>query len=125
MKRLCSSRTVETVNWSCHGGDLAVKDTAGFSEEHGSADYFLSFISLSKYLLACKEQKARQFSIHMYVCLFQEFGDTYSRQEVLGSLVTHVGSSVGFEVSSALETMSLLVSKYAQQVVIYKSIKGS
>ncbi|XP_050384590.1 uncharacterized protein LOC126801166 [Argentina anserina] len=80
-------------------------------------DYFLSFISLSEYLLACKEQKARQFSIHMYVCLFEEFGDTYSRQEVLGSLVTHVGSSVGFEVSSALETMRLLVSKYAQQLI--------
>ncbi|KAM5580264.1 hypothetical protein ABKV19_009822 [Rosa sericea] len=80
-------------------------------------DYFLSFISLSEYLLACKEQKARHFSIHMYVCLFEEFGDTYSRQEVLGSLVTHVGSSVGFEVSSSLETMRLLVSKYAQQLI--------
>nr|XP_011467650.1 PREDICTED: Fanconi anemia group D2 protein [Fragaria vesca subsp. vesca] len=80
-------------------------------------DYFLSFISLSEYLLACKEQKVRHFSIHMYVCLFEEFGDTYSRQEILGSLVTHVGSSVGFEVTSALETMRLLVSKYAQQLI--------
>ncbi|VVA26373.1 PREDICTED: Fanconi [Prunus dulcis] len=80
-------------------------------------DYFLSFISLSEYLLACKEPKAREFGIHMYVCLFEEFADTYSRQEVLGSLVTHVGSSVGFEVSSALEAMALLASKYSQQLI--------
>ncbi|XP_048434271.1 LOW QUALITY PROTEIN: Fanconi anemia group D2 protein homolog [Pyrus x bretschneideri] len=80
-------------------------------------DYFLSFISLSEYLLACKEQKSREFGMYIYVCLFEEFADMYSRQEVLGSLVTHVGSSVGFEVGSALETLALLASKYAQQLI--------
>lgn len=32
--------------------------------------------------MACKEQKAREFGIHVYTCLFEEFTDTYSRQEV-------------------------------------------
>ncbi|GMY31923.1 Fanconi anemia group D2 protein homolog isoform X1 [Fagus crenata] len=80
-------------------------------------DYFPLFLSLSEYLLACKEQKAREFGIHMYTCLFEEFIDTYSRQEVLGALVTHVGSGVTFEVQSALETMALLASKYAQDLI--------
>lgn len=47
-------------------------------------DYFPSFISLSEYLLACKEKEAREFGIHMYTCLFNEFDDSYSRQEVSG-----------------------------------------
>ncbi|XP_048327057.2 uncharacterized protein LOC107405260 isoform X1 [Ziziphus jujuba] len=80
-------------------------------------DYFPSFISLSEYLLACKEKEAREFGIHMYTCLFNEFDDSYSRQEVLGSLVTNVGSGVSYIVSSALETMSLLASKYAQELI--------
>ncbi|KAG2717749.1 hypothetical protein I3760_03G190400 [Carya illinoinensis] len=80
-------------------------------------DYFPSFLSLSEYLLACKEQRARGFGIHMYICLFEEFLDNYSRQEVLGALVSHVGSGVSFEVQSALETLFLLASKYAHDLL--------
>jgi len=36
--------------------------------------------------------------------------------QVLGALVTHVGSGVSFEVQSALDTMALLASKYAQDL---------
>lgn len=45
-------------------------------------DYFPSFISLSEYLLTCKEQKAREFGVRVYTSLFKEFADSYSRQEV-------------------------------------------
>lgn len=37
--------------------------------------------------------------------------------QVLGALITHVGSGVSFEVSSALETMALLVSEYARELI--------
>lgn len=57
----------------------------------------------------------------MYTCLFEELVDTYSRQEVLGALVTHVGSGINFEVSSALETMISLVTKYSQEMVQFSS----
>ncbi|KAL5581637.1 hypothetical protein UlMin_014079 [Ulmus minor] len=80
-------------------------------------DYFPSFISLSEYMLGCKEQKARKFGIHMYITQFEEFSDSYSRQEVLGSLVTLVGSGVGYTVSSALETMGFLASKFARELI--------
>ncbi|KAL0364788.1 UNVERIFIED_CONTAM: Fanconi anemia group D2 protein [Sesamum angustifolium] len=45
-------------------------------------DYLPTFLSLSAYLLACKEQRAQEFGIHMYTCIFDEFSDAYSRQEV-------------------------------------------
>ncbi|GAV74416.1 hypothetical protein CFOL_v3_17896 [Cephalotus follicularis] len=80
-------------------------------------DYFPSFLSLTEYLLACKEQKAREFGIYLYSSLFEEYADNYSRQEVLGALVTHVGTGVSFEVSSALETLALLASKYALELI--------
>ncbi|KDO64311.1 hypothetical protein CISIN_1g000816mg [Citrus sinensis] len=70
-------------------------------------DHFPSFLSLSEYLLACKEQKAREFGIHVYTCLFEEFTDTYSRQEVLGALITHVGSGVSFEVYEVFSSLAL------------------
>lgn len=37
--------------------------------------------------------------------------------QVLGALITHVGSGVSFEVSSALETMALLASEYAWELI--------
>lgn len=37
--------------------------------------------------------------------------------QILGALVTHVGSGISFEVTSALDTMVLLVSKYAHELV--------
>lgn len=37
--------------------------------------------------------------------------------QVLGSLVTLVGSGVNYAVSSALETMGLLVSDYARELI--------
>ncbi|XVE78448.1 hypothetical protein DITRI_Ditri13aG0146000 [Diplodiscus trichospermus] len=80
-------------------------------------EYFLSFLSFSEYLLACKEQKARDFGIYMYTLLFEEFADTYSRQEVLGALVTHVGSGVSFEVSSALQIMASFATKHAREMI--------
>lgn len=37
--------------------------------------------------------------------------------QILGALVTHVGSGISFEVTSALDTMIILVSKYAHELV--------
>ncbi|CAN1160306.1 Fanconi anemia group D2 protein [Linum perenne] len=80
-------------------------------------DYFSSFISLSEYLLSSKELKARDFGKHMYVYLFEELDDNYCRQEVLGVLITHVGSGVNFEVNSALEVLTVLASKSTRELI--------
>ncbi|XP_019161655.1 PREDICTED: Fanconi anemia group D2 protein homolog isoform X2 [Ipomoea nil] len=80
-------------------------------------DYLPTFISISGYLLACKEQKAQEFGIHMYKCLFEEFADSFSRQELLGALITHVGSGINHEVRSGLQAMVLLASKYSLELI--------
>ncbi|WZZ79045.1 hypothetical protein YC2023_099617 [Brassica napus] len=84
-------------------------------------DNFGSFISLAEHLLSSKEEKAREFGSHIYTRLFEGFADNYSRQEILGALVTHVGSDNKFEVSSVLEMMTVLVKKYAQQLLPFSS----
>ncbi|CAI9102693.1 OLC1v1001000C1 [Oldenlandia corymbosa var. corymbosa] len=80
-------------------------------------DYLPIFLSISEYLLACKEKRAREFGNHLYKCLFEEFHNTYLRQEVLGALVTHVGSGIGYEANAALEVMVLLASNYPQELI--------
>ncbi|KAK8957970.1 hypothetical protein KSP39_PZI000438 [Platanthera zijinensis] len=80
-------------------------------------DYFPSFISLCEYLLSCKEKQVRHFSIHLYTSLFGEFKDTYSKQEVVGALVTHIGSGIAHEVTSALDTLILLTSRYSEELI--------
>ncbi|KAF8086974.1 hypothetical protein N665_0606s0001, partial [Sinapis alba] len=84
-------------------------------------DNFGSFISLAEHLLSCKEEKAREFGSHIYTRLFEGFDDNYSRQEILGALVTHVGSDNKFEVSSVLEMMTVLAKNYAQQLLPFSS----
>jgi Fanconi anemia group D2 protein len=42
----------------------------------------VSYLSVSDFLLACKEEKAREFAAYLFTALFEEFSDTFSRQEV-------------------------------------------
>ncbi|KAL8240331.1 hypothetical protein R6Q59_013686 [Mikania micrantha] len=84
-------------------------------------DHFSSFLLFSEYLLACKEPKVSKFGIQMYKYLFEGFPDIYSRQEVIGSLVTHVGSGITFEVSSALDAIVMLASNYSQELIPFCS----
>lgn len=37
--------------------------------------------------------------------------------KVLGALITHVGSGISHEVSSAMDVMVLLASKYSQELI--------
>ncbi|ESQ56066.1 hypothetical protein EUTSA_v10024215mg [Eutrema salsugineum] len=84
-------------------------------------DNFASFVSLAEHLMSCKEEKARETGSHIYTRLFEGFSDNYSRQEILGALVTHVGSDNKLEVSSVLEMMTVLAKKYAQQLLPFSS----
>ncbi|RLN34883.1 hypothetical protein C2845_PM03G20140 [Panicum miliaceum] len=80
-------------------------------------EHFMSFLSVSDYLLACKEDKAREFASYLFTALFEEFTDTYSRQELVGSLVAHIGSGVSYEVSSSLDIMISLTSNNSEELI--------
>ncbi|XP_047954928.1 Fanconi anemia group D2 protein isoform X3 [Salvia hispanica] len=84
-------------------------------------DYLATFLSLSAYLLACKEQRAQEVGVHIYILLFEESSDAFSRQEVLGALLTHVGSGVCHEVSAALDTLVKLASRKSQELTSLSS----
>jgi len=80
-------------------------------------EHFMLFLSVSDYLLACKEQKAREFASYLFTALFEEFTDTYSRQELVGSLVAHIGSGVSYEVSCSLDIMISLTSNNSEELI--------
>ncbi|KAM3378396.1 hypothetical protein P3S68_010809 [Capsicum galapagoense] len=105
-KKILEGCIVETMFDQCVSGNTDL-----------ARDYLPTLLSISEYLLACKEDKAREFGIQMYTNLFKELVDSYSRQEVLGALITHVGSGISHEVSSAMDVMVLLASKYSQELV--------
>ncbi|EER97998.2 Fanconi anemia group D2 protein homolog [Sorghum bicolor] len=88
---------------------------------HGNTElvkeHFMSYLSVSDYLLACKEEKAREFAAYLFTALFEEFTDTYSRLELVGSLVAHIGSGVSYEVSSALDIMISLTSNNSEELI--------
>ncbi|CAM0905397.1 unnamed protein product [Alopecurus aequalis] len=64
-----------------------------------------------------KEEKAREFATYLFSALFEEFDDTFSRQELIGSLITHIGSGVSYEVSSALDIMISLTSNHSEELI--------
>nr|GMC91789.1 Fanconi anemia group D2 protein homolog isoform X2 [Ipomoea batatas] len=97
--------------------DEALFDQCVHGNKAIAQDYLPTFISISGYLLTCKEQKAQEFGIHMYKCLFEEFVDSFSRQELLGALITHVGSGISHEVRSGLQAMALIASKYSHELI--------
>ncbi|CAN4108571.1 unnamed protein product [Withania somnifera] len=105
-KKILEGCIVETMFDQCVSGNMDL-----------TRDYLPTFISISEYLLACKEDKAREFGIHMYTNLFKELVDNCSRQEVLGALITHVGSGISHEVSYAMDVIVLLASKYSQELI--------
>uniref|UniRef100_A0A0D3GME3 Fanconi anemia group D2 protein n=1 Tax=Oryza barthii TaxID=65489 RepID=A0A0D3GME3_9ORYZ len=80
-------------------------------------DHFVSYLSVSDFLLACKEEKAREFAAYLFTALFEEFSDTFSRQELIGSLIAHIGSGVSLEVSSALDIMISLTSDKPEELI--------
>ncbi|GJN10259.1 hypothetical protein PR202_ga28338 [Eleusine coracana subsp. coracana] len=88
---------------------------------HGNTElvkeHFMSYLSVSDYLLACKEERAREFATYLFTALFEEFSDTYSRQELVGSLITHIGSGVSYEVSSALDIMISLACNNPEELI--------
>ena len=45
----------------------------------------------------------------LYIALFSEYGDDFHRQEIVGNLITHIGSGVNHEVDAALKTLEDLL----------------
>ncbi|KAL3790149.1 hypothetical protein HJC23_009586 [Cyclotella cryptica] len=69
---------------------------------------------LADSLLRCTDSEGCEMGVTLYEVLFEEFKEPMQRQEVVGSLVTHVGAGVGTrqsEVDAAMSVFSSIVSK--------------
>uniref|UniRef100_UPI0037E954F8 Fanconi anemia group D2 protein n=1 Tax=Semicossyphus pulcher TaxID=241346 RepID=UPI0037E954F8 len=80
--------------------------------------YFPSILALAQGLLRSPDPCVVPFGGHMYRHSFTAF-DSYSQQEVVGSLVTHVCSGVGGEVDMALELLCGLVTEKPSEMSLY------
>uniref|UniRef100_A0A3Q3F6X3 FA complementation group D2 n=1 Tax=Labrus bergylta TaxID=56723 RepID=A0A3Q3F6X3_9LABR len=80
--------------------------------------YFPSILALAQGLLRSPDPCVVPFGGHMYRHSFTVF-DSYSQQELVGSLVTHVCSGVGGEVDMALELLSVLVTEKPTEMALY------
>jgi hypothetical protein len=71
---------------------------------HGAAlrPYYATHLELAGQLLRATDATARQLGRSLYVLLLHEFGESYDRQELIGCLLTHVGSGNEPEVDTAL-----------------------
>ena len=74
--------------------------------------HYPSLLALTSVCVRCRlkrEALNSNLGVAMYCALFDEFEDNYSRQEVVGSLITHTGSGNADEVNRALGALTELV----------------
>lgn len=87
-------------------------------------NYFAPLLSLAESLLRFPSPLCREYAGRLYELLFKSFED-YHRQEVVGGLVTHVGSGISSEVDAGLKCFRNLAESDPNSLVNFSIlIKG-
>ncbi|XP_062522638.1 Fanconi anemia group D2 protein-like isoform X2 [Corticium candelabrum] len=81
-------------------------------------EYFPSLLVLSDVLLRSTDSSVSSFASTLYRHAFTSF-DGYYRQEVVGSLVTHIGSGFSTEIDAALDVLTNLVETCSSAMTPY------
>ena len=104
--------------------------TAGLIETvfgvHGRAlrDYTKPLLSISESLMRSATNGAREVASELYGQVFKHF-ESYEQQEVVGALVTHVGSGNPEEVDAAISLLDRLVCAHPEEMdQFYIFLKG-
>lgn len=86
----------------------------------GLAGYWNSILSLSESLLrSCQQNVAISPCANvLYISSFKAC-DSYYRQEIVGSLVTHIGSGIEAEMNIALDVLLQLAKSDVSSVTVY------
>ncbi|KAL7326472.1 hypothetical protein PS15p_208812 [Mucor circinelloides] len=108
----------------CITGPL-VQETIG-NHPDGLAGYWSTILSLAESLLRASQQNntLSPCASVMYISAFKST-DAYFRQEIIGALVTHIGSGVEVEMNVALNVLLELVKTDVSSVVMYSVfVKG-
>ncbi|XP_013394620.1 Fanconi anemia group D2 protein [Lingula anatina] len=98
-----------------HFTELLLRATFG---SHGQVlrDYFSSILSLAEVLLRSPEPAVASFGCAIYRHAFVTF-DTYCQQEIVGNLVTHIGSGFPGEIDCSLDVLAELVENNLEKMV--------
>ena len=74
---------------------------------HGRAltPHFCAMLEIAGSQLPSTNDTVRALGQQLFALLFEEFGEPYQRQELLGHIVTHVGGGHTLEVDSALQVL--------------------
>ena len=78
-------------------------------------DFHEALVSLAEYLMRTADASCRSVAAALYTNIFRHF-EIYCKQEVMGALVTHVGSGNFPEVSGALDNLETLVKKFPRDL---------
>lgn len=85
---------------------------AAFSScSHVLTSYFGTLSDLASNFLSSASSTLRHIGSALCICMFSEL-DGYCKQEIIGNLVQHVGSSCSSEVDTALETLNEISIKH-------------
>ncbi|XP_038054583.1 Fanconi anemia group D2 protein-like isoform X2 [Patiria miniata] len=88
-------------------------------------EYFPSILSLAEVLLRSPEPAVSLFACCIYRQAFLAFDVMYYKQEVIGSLVAHIGSGFQGEIEAGLDVLLSLVEHHASDVAPFAIfIKG-
>ncbi|KAL6041505.1 Fanconi anemia group D2 protein, partial [Balamuthia mandrillaris] len=79
------------------------------------APYHASLLALQELFLRSPEPAIRQFGVAQYVLVFQHFTEKYQRQELLGNIITHIGSGASEEIDAALSVLLKLIESKAMR----------
>ncbi|KAK4518683.1 uncharacterized protein ATC70_008905 [Mucor velutinosus] len=124
MKKKVEGVIKKKIIHGCITGSL-VKETIG-NHPDGLAGYWSTILSLAESLLRASQQNnmLSPCASVMYISAFKST-DAYYRQEIIGALVTHIGSGVEVEMNVALNVLLELVKTDVSSVVVYSVfVKG-
>lgn len=113
LKKQVNSLIIRKIKAGCFTSQLLAKTF----ERHGAAlkVYFKPLLSVAELLMRNSSPQTRAVASTLYSRMFQAFS-SYEQQEVVGALVTHVGSSDSCEVDTALDVLDALVRRHSDEM---------
>jgi Fanconi anemia group D2 protein len=113
-------RVVQIYRRKVEEGFCTIEALGSLLTKHASAllDHFIPLLSLADTFLRLPLPAHRLYGSHLYAHLFKEY-EAYQKQEVVGAVVTHVGSRVASEVDAGLSVLTLLAERSPKDLATF------
>ena len=117
---LLRKRVVQIYRKKVEEGHCTTKALAELLQQHPESlrDHFPQLLSLAEQFLREPGALLRVYGANFYLYLFLAY-EQYHRQEVVGAVVTHLGSGVSTEVDAGLSVLSLLAERAPRDLAAF------